>query len=338
MADPRFFDRAGPFTLARVASAAGAVLDGEAAAERLLEDIAPLDRATPECLGYFDSVRLKDVLAHTHAGAVLVREADLELVPAHAAAVITTDPLRAFALAAALFYPEAKPQGTAVHPGAHVDPEARLGDGVRIAAGAVVEAGAELGAGCVVAANATIGRRCILGERCVVGAGASLAYALVGAGTIIHPGARIGQDGFGFALGVAHGKVPQLGRVLIGDDVEIGANTTIDRGALGDTVIGSGTKIDNLVQIAHNVVLGEHCVIVAQSGISGSTELGHHVVVAAQCGITGHLQIGAGARLAARSAVIGDLAGGSDYGGAPAIPAAEWRRQLVAIRRLGRRR
>jgi UDP-3-O-[3-hydroxymyristoyl] glucosamine N-acyltransferase len=154
----------------------------------------------------------------------------------------------------------------------------------------------------------------------------------------VHAGARLGQDGFGFALGLEHGKVPQLGRVLVGDDVEIGANTTIDRGALGDTVIGSGTKIDNLVQIAHNVVVGEHCVIVAQSGISGSTELGHHVVVAAQCGITGHLRIGPGARLAARTAVIGDLDGDADYGGAPAVPAQEWRRQLVAVRRLGRRR
>jgi len=160
----------------------------------------------------------------------------------------------------------------------------------------------------------------------------------VGARTIVHAGARIGQDGFGFALGVEHGKVPQLGRVLVGDDVEIGANTTIDRGALGDTVIGSGTKIDNLVQIAHNVVVGEHCVIVAQSGIAGSAALGHHVVFGGQCAVNGHVTIGSGARLAARTGAIGDLDGDTDYGGAPAVPAQEWRRQLVAIRRLGRRR
>jgi UDP-3-O-[3-hydroxymyristoyl] glucosamine N-acyltransferase len=252
--------------------------------------------------------------------------------------LITTEPYRAYARVAALFYAP-KPLGEAsVDPAAHVHPTARLGARNRIGAGAVVEAEAEIGDDCVIEANAVVGRRCILGDGCRVGAGASLAYALIGARTTLHAGARIGQDGFGFALGVEHGKVPQLGRVLIGDDVEIGANTTIDRGALGDTIIGSGTKIDNLVQIAHNVVLGEHCLIVAQSGISGSAELGHHVVVAAQCGITGHLTIGAGARLAARTAVIGDLPGDADYGGAPALPASEWRRQLVAMRRLGRRR
>jgi len=196
----------------------------------------------------------------------------------------------------------------------------------------------ELGDGCRIGANAVVGRRCILGPGCRIGPGASVAYALVGARTIVHAGARIGQDGFGFALGVEHGKVPQLGRVLVGDDVEIGANTTIDRGALGDTVIGSGTKIDNLVQIAHNVVVGEHCVIVAQSGIAGSAALGHHVVFGGQCAVNGHVTIGSGARLAARTGAIGDLDGDTDYGGAPAVPAQEWRRQLVAIRRLGRRR
>ncbi len=336
MADPRFFDRAGPFPLGRVASAAGAVLADGAPTDRSIGDVAALDRADATCLTYFDSARLKPALARTQAGAVVVRDVHRALVPPGAVAVVATEPLRAFALAARLFYPEAGRGATSIDPNAHVHVEARLGDGVQIGAGVVIEAGAEIGDGTVIAANAVVGRRCIVGEDCAIGAGASLAYALVGARTIIHAGARVGQDGFGFALGVEHGKVPQLGRVLIGDDVEIGANSTIDRGALGDTVIGSGTKIDNLVQIAHNVVLGEHCVVVAQSGISGSTELGQHVVVAAQCGIIGHLLIGAGARLAARTAVTHDLAGNADYGGLPAVPVGEWRRQLVGIRRLGK--
>ncbi len=225
-----------------------------------------------------------------------------------------------------------------MHASASVDPSARLGAEVGVAAGAIVEADAELGDGCRIGADAVVGRRCILGPGCRIGPGASVAYALVGARTIVHAGARIGQDGFGFALGVEHGKVPQLGRVLVGDDVEIGANTTIDRGALGDTVVGSGTKIDNLVQIAHNVVIGEHCVIVAQSGIAGSAVLGHHVVLGGQAAVNGHVTIGPGARLAARAGVIGDLDGDADYGGTPAVPAREWRRQVVAIRRLGRRR
>ncbi|MFW5680931.1 MAG: UDP-3-O-(3-hydroxymyristoyl)glucosamine N-acyltransferase [Pseudomonadota bacterium] len=336
MPDPRFFERAGPFPLALVAQRAGARLEGDG--EMLVEDVASLDLATPRQVAFFDNRRLKEALAATRAGAVIVRDGDRDLVPAGKVLLIALEPYRAYAAAAALFYPDTRPGGSGVHPGAHVDPTAKIGADVSLAAGAVIEAGAEIGDRCRIEANAVVGRRCILGPDCVVGAGATLGCCLVGARTILHPGVRIGQDGFGYALGFEHGKVPQLGRVLIGDDVEIGANTTIDRGALGDTVIGSGTKIDNLVQIAHNVVLGEHCVIVAQSGISGSAELGHHVVLGAQSGIAGHLTIGPGARLAARGAVTRDLEGNRDYGGAPAIPANEWRRQVVAIGRLGRRK
>jgi UDP-3-O-[3-hydroxymyristoyl] glucosamine N-acyltransferase len=336
VADPRFFERSGPFPLARVAHEAGALLGGDG--ERPIDDVAPLATAGPTHLAFYEDPRFRAALDATSAGAVLVRDEDRERVPTGAVPLVTTEPYRAYARVAELFYGDGGASNSGVHPAAMVDPTARLGADVGIEAGAVIGAGAEIGEGCRIGANAVVGRRCILGPHCRIGPGATVAYALVGARTVIHAGARLGQDGFGFALGLEHGKVPQLGRVLVGDDVEVGANTTIDRGALGDTVIGSGTKIDNLVQIAHNVVVGEHCVIVAQSGISGSTELGHHVVVAAQCGITGHLTIGAGARLAARTAVIGDLDGDADYGGAPAMPAPEWRRQLVAIRRLGRRR
>lgn len=336
MADPRFFDRAGPYPLALVAQRGGALLEGDG--ERLVADVATLERASPDDVAFFDDRRRRDALRDCRAAAIILREADRELAPPDTARLIALEPYRAYAAVAALFYPAGDGgDGDEVHPDASVAASARLGRAVHVAAGAVIEAGAELGDHCRIGANAVVGRRCILGPGCVVGPGASLGFCLVGARTIIHAGARIGQDGFGFALGIEHGKVPQLGRVLIGDDVEIGANTTIDRGALGDTVIGSGTKIDNLVQIAHNVVIGEHCIIVAQSGISGSAELGEHVVVAAQSGITGHVVVGPRARLAARSAVIRDLPGEQDYGGAPALPAGEWRRQVAALRRLGRR-
>jgi UDP-3-O-[3-hydroxymyristoyl] glucosamine N-acyltransferase len=155
---------------------------------------------------------------------------------------------------------------------------------------------------------------------------------------IVHPGVRIGQDGFGFAMGPkGHMKVPQIGRVIIQNDVEIGANTTIDRGANRDTVIGEGTKIDNLVQIAHNVTIGRHCVIVSQVGISGSTSLGDFVVVAGQAGLTGHLKIGMGAQIGAQSGVMSDVPAGQKWGGSPAVPLREWLKSIVLLQRLAKK-
>ena len=172
-------------------------------------------------------------------------------------------------------------EGVVIEPGAIVGPEARIGRGTRLAAGAVV------------------GYRVTIGRDCYIGPLVTVAHALVGDRVILHSGVRIGQDGFGFAMSArGHLKVPQIGRVVIQDDVEIGANTTIDRGSLKDTIIGEGTKIDNLVQIGHNVVVGRHCVIVAQSGISGSTELGDFVVMGGQAGAVGHIKIGSGAHIA----------------------------------------
>jgi len=164
-------------------------------------------------------------------------------------------------------------------------------------------------------------------------------HATVGDNTIIHTGARIGQDGFGFAMGPAgHVKVPQLGRVIVGADVEIGANTTIDRGTGPDTVIGDGCKIDNLVQIAHNVQIGQNCVIVSQTGISGSTELGDFVVLAGQVGLAGHLKIGSGARIAAQSGVMRNVDPGQELGGSPAKPVRAWLKEVATLERLARKK
>jgi UDP-3-O-[3-hydroxymyristoyl] glucosamine N-acyltransferase len=178
-----------------------------------------------------------------------------------------------------------------------------------------------------------------IGRQSVIGAGATVCNALLGDRVIIHSGARIGQDGFGFAMGPrGHLKVPQIGRVVIQDDVEIGANSTIDRGANRDTVIGEGTKIDNLVQIGHNVVIGRHCVIVSQVGISGSTELGDFVSCGGQAGLTGHLRIGMGAQIAAQSGVMNDIAPGAKMGGSPARPSRDWLRSVSALDKLAKSR
>jgi UDP-3-O-[3-hydroxymyristoyl] glucosamine N-acyltransferase len=258
--------------------------------------------------------------------------------PAGMALLLSPDPYRSYALVAAAFYPRAASVPD-ISPRSVVDLTAELAVGVQVDPGAVIGPAAEIGPRCLIGANAVIGAGVVLGEDCIIGAGASLSHCIVGNRVNIYPGARIGQDGFGFAMGPqGHLKVPQLGRVLIEDDVEIGANATIDRGAGPDTIIGAGCKIDNLVQIGHNVQLGRGCVIVAQVGISGSTRLGDLVVAAGQAGLAGHLQIGAGARIAAQSGVMRDIEPGGTVGGSPAVPMTEWLRQSALLGQLARRK
>jgi UDP-3-O-[3-hydroxymyristoyl] glucosamine N-acyltransferase len=254
------------------------------------------------------------------------------------ALLLTPNPYLAYARVARAFHPEpaAKP---GVHPMAWVDPTARLGSDVTVAAGAFIGARAQIGARCRIGPNAVVGDAVVLGEDTVVGPNASLSHCEIGARVLIYPGARIGQDGFGFAAGPKGlVKVPQLGRVIIGDGCEIGANSCIDRGSASDTIIGPGTVIDNLVQIGHNVKIGRNCILVSQVGISGSTQLGDGVIIGGQGGLVGHLRIGSGAQIAAQSGVMRDIAPGEVVGGSPAVPIAEWRRQSAMLRRLIRRK
>ena len=211
--------------------------------------------------------------------------------------------------------------------------------GVIVEPGAVIGAEAQIGSGTRVCAGAVVGYRCTVGRNCVIGAGAVVACTLVGDRVLLHPGVRVGQDGFGFAMGGGgHLKVPQIGRVIIQDDVEIGAGSTVDRGTLKDTIIGEGTKIDNLVQIGHNVVLGRHCVIVAQVGISGSSTLGDFVVMGGHSGAVGHVTIGDGAQIAGASHVKDNVPPGARMGGTPAKPLRQWAREIASITRLAQRR
>lgn len=335
MADPRFFPNAGPFPLSRLAEAAGAEIGPAAADPRAeFQDVAPLDAAGAGHVSFLDNRKYLPAFRASAAGACIVHPDLADQAPAGMALLLTPEPYRAYATVAALFHPAAAGEA-GVHQTAVVDPTAVLGAGVRVEAGAVIGARAEIGAGCVIGANAVIGPGVVLGPGGNVGANASVSHTIAGAKVMIYPGARIGQDGFGFAMGPqGHLKVPQLGRVVIGDDVEIGANTTIDRGAGPDTVIGSGCRIDNLVQIGHNVQLGRGCVLAAQVGVSGSTKLGDFVVIGGQGGLAGHVTIGTGAQIAAQSGVISDIAPGARVVGFPARPIKQFWREIATVKSL----
>lgn len=336
MADPRFFNRAGPFTLAELASRSGGVVAPGSDPELLLQDVAPLDQAGPNHLSFLDNRKYVEAFAASKAAACIVHATLADRAPSGMALLLSAKPYRTYALCAQAFYPVPPADGI-VSPAAHVDPTAILGDGVQVDAGAVIEADARIGARSRIAANAVIGRQVVIGNDSTIGACASLSHCLIGHRVTIYPGARIGQDGFGFAMDVTgHVRVPQLGRVIIEDDVEVGANVTIDRGAGPDTVIGRGCMIDNLVQIGHNVTLGTGCVIVAQSGISGSSRFENFAVLAAQAGVAGHLTIGAGARIAAQSGVMRDVPAGMEVFGTPAQPKRQYFRQVALLARLAR--
>jgi UDP-3-O-[3-hydroxymyristoyl] glucosamine N-acyltransferase len=338
MADPRFFTRAGPFTVEEIAARTGATLAEGADRARVLTDVAPLESAGPDDLSFLDNRKYLDAFAASRAGAAFVRPDLAARAPATMVALLAKDPYKAYALAAQAFYPPRAP-APGVASTAVVDPSARLGAGVSVGPYAVIGAGVEIGDRCRIGPHVVIEEGAVLAEDVRVDAHCTLSHCFVGPGTVIFPGARIGQDGFGFAPDPkGHVRVPQLGRVIIGANVEIGANTTIDRGAGPDTVIGDGAMIDNLVQIGHNVAVGRGCVLVAQVGISGSTKLGDFVMAGGQSGIAGHLTIGAGARIAAKGGVMRDVAAGVTVCGFPAVPITEFMRQVAVLQRLVKRR
>jgi UDP-3-O-[3-hydroxymyristoyl] glucosamine N-acyltransferase len=343
MEHPGFFERAGPFALGTVAEAVGAEPANGSDPGIAIKDVRPLDSAGPGELSFLDNPKYLPLFAKTAASACLVAPKFAPHVPAGTAGLITPEPYRAFARALLLFYPDAgKPKAAPAAkgdsaPGIH--PSATLEKGAIVEPGAVVGPEARIGRGTTIAAGSVIGFRVHVGRDCYIGPNASVTHALIGNQVTLHAGVAVGQDGFGFAMGkTGHLKVPQIGRVIIQDGVEIGANTTIDRGALRDTVIGEGSKIDNLVQIGHNVVIGRHCVIVAQTGISGSAELGDFVVLGGQVGVVGHVKIGAGAQIAASSNVRGDVPPGVRWGGTPAKPVRLWFRELTLLQKLAERK
>ncbi len=336
MSDPRFFKVAGPFTLRELAGIADAEIRAGNPDSRFT-NVAPLAAAGPEDVSFLDNPAYAEAFARSAAGACIVGKDLKAPPPAGMALLVAAEPYRGYGLIARAFYPETAPE-PGIAAGARVDPAATVAADARIETGAVIGAGAEIGARTIVGPNVVVGPGCRIGADGVIGPCVSIRYSLVGDRVRIYAGARIGEDGFGYASNASgHLHIPQLGRVVIGNDVEIGANTTIDRGAGPDTVIGDGCIIDNLVQIGHNVRLGRFCVIVAQVGISGSTTLGDYVIIGGQAGLKGHIEIGSGARIGAQAGVMADIEPGATVIGSPARPYGDFWRQMATLKRLSAR-
>jgi UDP-3-O-[3-hydroxymyristoyl] glucosamine N-acyltransferase len=334
MSDSRFFSRRAPLSLAEIAKIAKGSLPPSVDGSYQIEDVAPLQQAGPKNISFFDNIKYKQDFMSTKAGACIVHESQAPHAPEHVRLIFAASPYKSYALVAQAFYPP-EPLRSDISVQAYIDPSAILAEGCVVEAGAVIKAGAKLGQACVIESGAVIGRNVIIGAYGRVGANSSLSHCVIGDYVNIYPGVRIGQDGFGFAIDPAgHVKVPQLGRVIIGDHVEVGANTCIDRGSGPDTIIGQGTWIDNLVQIAHNVTIGKGCVIVSQVGISGSTVLEDFVVLAGQVGVAGHLRIGKGAQVAGKSGVIRSIPAGQEQMGYPSQPLNDFMRQAALLKRL----
>ncbi|PSJ60106.1 UDP-3-O-(3-hydroxymyristoyl)glucosamine N-acyltransferase [Kumtagia ephedrae] len=344
MSETEFFASVRRYSASEIATLTGAEIKTPELANTLVDSIAAAATGGDGALVFVEGKRNAALMDGLRAAAILCTADVAERAPGGIAVLVTPRPQYAFAMVGRLLYPEAASPvamtgETGISPAAHVDPGARLEAGVVVEAGAVISAGVAIGAGTIIAPNAVVGRDCKIGRNSYVGPNAVVQYALLGDRVIVHAGAKIGQDGFGFAIGKAGPeRIPQIGRVIVQDNVEIGANTTLDRGALADTVIGENTKIDNLVQIAHNVRIGRNCVIAGLSGISGSVTFGDNVMVAGGVGIADHLSIGTGAQLAARSGFMHDVPAGEVWAGYPAKPIGQAMREIATLGRLTKAR
>jgi len=333
--DPRFFPPEGPFNLMQLAEISGAEAQQKGAADNIYLDVAALDDADDASVAFLDNKMYLDQFRETGAGCCIVAARYADEAPAETSLLISDAPYLAYAKIAEAFHPDADRSYCPEHADPAVHPSATIGQGTVLGTGVVIGPNAEIGENCRIGPNSFIGDGVRIADNCTLGPSVSVRFSIIGSNVALFAGVRIGEPGFGFAASPTGAvTVPQVGRVVIEDNVEIGANTTIDRGAGPDTVIGAGTRIDNLVQIGHNVRIGKGCIIVAQSGIAGSCTIGNGVQIGGQVGIAGHLNIGDGARIAAQSGIMRDIAAGATAVGTPSMPAKQYFRQVAVLSRL----
>lgn len=329
MPDARFFDTLAPVVASELAARIGGeiVLGGD----RQLSGVAPLGSAEVGAVAFLSDRKLLETLRTTRAGVVIVSAAMVDVVPAAAGVIVSSEPQAAWARAALILH---RPIGhTVMEPNAAEDASVRFGPGVALGTGA------RIGRGTTIGANTVIGPGVQIGRDCQIGANVSIGFALIGDGVRILAGARIGEAGFG-AAGSRDGPIdiPQLGRVIIQDRVTIGANSCIDRGAYDDTIIGESSKIDNLVMIGHNVRLGRNCLLAGHVGISGSVTVGDNVMFGGRAGVGDHITIGDGARIAAGAGILADVPAGETWSGYPAKPLRQSLREAIWLSKQATRR
>lgn len=337
--DPRFFSTARPLSVAQAVEIASAEVVHVGAGDDI-SHVAPIDAAGAGATVFVDSAKVVEGSAVTQSGPALILTTEktsgiVRDVWPNAACAVTPSPKAGFAAIARALHESRMAVEAAdvfISPKASIAPTAIIGPGVVVMAGARIGERSFIGPGCVIGPGVQIGDDCQFGPQCTI------SHAVLGDRCILSSGVRVGEAGFGYVAGPTGAEtVPQLGRVLIADAVHLGANTTVDRGALHDTLIGEGTKIDNLVQIAHNCQIGRHVLIASQTGVSGSCIVGDGVMIGGQAGMADHLAIGAGAVVTAKAGLMKDIPAGEKWGGVPAKPAREWMKEVATIARLSKK-
>ncbi len=335
MVDHRFFVKPEPLSINDILSSVQGLSLAKGDDSIKIHDVAPLHEADDTQVSFFDNKKYLDAYKASNAGAIIVSQAYVDTAPEGAVILVSASPYADYARVAQMFYPEPSWNRSYIAENAYIHKSAKIGAQCIIDHNVYVGKNVEIGDGTWIKPNTVIGPGVQIGQKTIIGSNNTLTHCIIGDGVRTLPGVKIGQDGFGFAMDPSGFEtVPQLGRVLVGNGVHIGANTTIDRGAGPDTVIGDGCRIDNLVQIGHNVKLGRYCVLVAQCGVSGSTELDDFVVLAGQSGVAGHLKIGKGVRVAAQSGLMRDVEPGEEIMGSPAKPIKQHLREIATLTKL----
>ena len=333
MVDKIFYKHNGCKSIKEIVEITNASLLTEDALEEQIENICSIESAGSNDLCFFYDKKNKAKASEIRAKACITTQELQNLIPEGVIVLVVDNPKLCFIKLLNAFYEENKPCAK-IEDSAHISNTAKIGDNCYIGYNVVIEDDVVIGDNCIIEANAFVGRGCKIGNNCRIANNASISYCLMGNDCYIYTGARIGQDGFGFSVVEGkHKRIPQIGRVIIGNDVEVGANTCIDRGALDDTIIGDGCRIDNLVQVAHNDKIGNYCILVAQTGIAGSCTFGDYVVCGGQTGFADHLNVGSGAQIGAQSGVMRDIEAGAIVMGTPTVPFKDFMRQVSFLQK-----